>query len=170
MSLLSQVKEILELPTLPRLLLTVLSEQWSTLNVIIIIILTYDLLDPILGTFLLDLLVADLTGVPRLLAPEEAVVLEHEDEVKANGEDTETKLGRVSRYGLPVICEAKNITCTGIDRNKCQQTQHISNTVIAVTWPFNFRVVLSFTHYILAYCIHVAIMHTLAMYTYYTLE
>jgi len=99
------------LPTFPWLLLPALAEQRITLNVIIVVILTYDLLDPFLGALLLDPLVAPLAGVPRLLAPEEAVVLEHEDEVKANGEDAQTELGRVPKCGLPVICEAKNNTC-----------------------------------------------------------
>ena len=39
-----------------------------------------------------------------LFAPEQYVVLEHEQQVEDDGESPQTKLGRVSKYGLPVIC------------------------------------------------------------------
>jgi len=45
----------------------------------------------------------------------ENVVLQHEHQVKANGEEPETKLGWISKDGLPVICVGKEkFSCVNI--------------------------------------------------------
>ena len=118
------IKKIQELWTFPWLLLTALAEQGRTLNVIIAIILTYDLLDPFLGTLLLNPLVAHLAGVPRLLAPE---VLEHEDEVKAKRHPEHL----VGSPNMDFQSSVRHRTphATGTDPN---QGQYIPDTVIAV--------------------------------------